>query len=168
MIHRRNYLLLKQAKTKPELALILGVPAAFLTNTLYKPGVNSHVNSHYHQFDITKKSGGVRTISAPSDELKDLQRRLSDLLLDCKAVIQFDKKIECTLSHGFEREKSIITNARIHRGKKNVLNLDLADFFGSFNFGRVRGYFIANKDFKLNPHIATVIAQIACYKDTLP
>lgn len=168
MIHRRNYLLLKQAKTKPELALILGVPAAFLTNTLYKPGVNSHVNSHYHQFDITKKSGGVRTISAPSDELKDLQRRLSDLLLDCKAVIQFDKKIECTLSHGFEREKSIITNARIHRGKKNVLNLDLADFFGSFNFGRVRGYFIANKYFKLNPHIATVIAQIACYKDTLP
>ena len=168
MIHRRNYLQLKQAKTKPELASILGVSASFLTKTLYKPGVKSHVNSHYHQFEITKKSGGVRTISAPSDELKDLQRKLSDLLLDCKTVIQLDNKIEGTLSHGFEREKSIITNARIHRGKKNVLNIDLADFFGSFNFGRVRGYFIANKDFKLDPHIATVIAQIACYKDTLP
>ncbi|MEZ9107908.1 retron Ec67 family RNA-directed DNA polymerase/endonuclease [Vibrio cyclitrophicus] len=168
MIHRRNYLLLKQAKTKPELASILGVSATFLTRTLYKPGVKSHVNSHYHQFDITKKSGGVRTISAPSDELKDLQRRLSDLLLDCKEVIHLDNKIECTLSHGFERDRSIITNARIHRGKKNVLNLDLADFFGSFNFGRVRGYFIANRDFKLDPHIATILAQIACYKDTLP
>jgi RNA-directed DNA polymerase len=168
LIHRRNYLLLKQAKTKPELASILGVSAPFLTRTLYKPGVESHVNSHYHQFDITKKSGGVRKISAPSDELKDLQRKLSDLLLDCKTVIHFDNKIECTLSHGFERERSIITNARIHRGKKNVLNLDLADFFGSFNFGRVRGFFIANRDFKLDPHIATVIAQIACYKNTLP
>ncbi|HHF3231904.1 TPA: retron Ec67 family RNA-directed DNA polymerase/endonuclease [Vibrio diabolicus] len=168
MIHRRNYLLLKQAKTKPELASILGVSAAFLTRTLYRPGVLSHVNSHYHQFDITKKSGGVRTISAPSDELKDLQRKLSDLLLDCKGVIHLDNKVECSLSHGFERERSIITNARIHRGKKNVLNLDLEDFFGSFNFGRVRGYFIANRDFKLDPHIATTIAQIACYKDSLP
>ncbi|MEO9944060.1 retron Ec67 family RNA-directed DNA polymerase/endonuclease [Paraglaciecola sp.] len=168
MIHRRNYLLLKQAKTKSELASVLGVSAAFLTNILYKPGVKSHVNSHYHRFDIAKKSGGVRTICAPSDELKDLQRKLSDLLLDCKTVIQFDKKVECTLSHGYERDKSIITNARIHRGKKNVLNLDLADFFGSFNLGRVRGYFIANKDFKIDPYIATVIAQIACYKDTLP
>jgi len=168
LIHRRNYLLLQQAKTKPELATILGVSAAFLTKTLYKQGVKSHVNSHYHQFNITKKSGGVRTICAPSDELKDLQRKLSDLLLDCKTVIQFDNEVECTLSHGFERDRSIITNARIHRGKKNVLNLDLADFFGSFNFGRVRGYFIANKDFQLDPHIATVIAQIACYKNTLP
>lgn len=168
MINRRNYLLLKQAKTKPELAAILGVSAAFLTKVLYKLGVKSHVNSHYHQFNITKKSGGIRTISAPSIELKDLQRKLSDFLLDCKTVIHIDNKVECTLSHGFEREKSIITNARIHRDKKNVLNLDLEDFFGSFNFGRVRGYFIANRDFKLDPHIATVIAQIACYKNTLP
>lgn len=168
MIHRRNYLLLRQAKTKPELASILGVSASFLTKTLYKPGVQFHVNSHYHQFDIPKKSGGVRTINAPSEQLKDLQRKLSDLLLNCKTVIHFDQKIECTLSHGFERERSIITNARIHRGKKNVLNLDLEDFFGSFNFGRVRGYFIANKHFKLDPHIATVIAQIACYNNALP
>lgn len=168
MIHRRNYLLLKQAKTKPELASILGVSAAFLTRILYRSGMKSHVNSHYHQFDITKKSGGIRTISAPSDELKDLQRKLSYLLLNCKEVIYLDNGIECSLSHGFERKRSIITNARIHRGKKNVLNLDLEDFFGSFNFGRVRGYFIANRDFKLDPHIATVIAQIACYKNSLP
>lgn len=168
LIHRRSYLLLRKAKTKSELASILGVSAAFLTRTLYRSGVKSYVESHYHQFDIAKKSGGFRTINAPSNELKDLQRKLSDLLLDCKEVVHLDQKVECLLSHGFERERSIITNARIHRGKRNVLNLDLADFFGSFNFGRVRGYFIANREFKLDPHIATVIAQIACYKDSLP
>lgn len=48
------------------------------------------------------------------------------------------------------------------------MNIDLADFFDSFNFGRVRGFFISNNNFKLNPHIATVIAQIACYDDKLP
>lgn len=164
MIHKRNYLLLQKAKTKPELAALLGVSPAFLTKVLYKLGVNTQ----YHQFDITKKSGGIRTISAPSDELKDIQSKLSGLLLDCKDVIHKNNKIKCTLSHGFERERSIITNAQIHRGKKNVLNLDLEDFFGSFNFGRVRGFFISNRDFRLDPHIATVIAQIACFNNVLP
>jgi len=166
LIHRRNYLLLQNARTKPDLALILGVSAAFLTRVLYRPGVDSH----YHQFNIVKKSGGTRIINAPSEELKDIQRRLATLLQDCLEVIHFDNKIslECTVSHGFERNRSIITNASVHHGKKKVLNLDLNDFFGSFNFGRVRGYFISNRHFKLDPHIATVIAQIACYDNCLP
>jgi RNA-directed DNA polymerase len=56
----------------------------------------------------------------------------------------------------------------MHLGKKNVLNIDLENFFDSFNFGRVRGFFIKNENFKLDPKIATMIAQIACYNDTLP
>lgn len=166
MLHRRKYLLLKQAKTKPDLASILGVSASFLTKVLYKPGVSSH----YHQFKIPKKSGGERIISAPSSELKDIQRRLSILLQDCREVIHFDNKVslDASVSHGFERNLSIVTNAEIHRLKKNVLNLDLENFFESFNFGRVRGYFISNKYFSLDPNIATVIAQIACFNNSLP
>ncbi|WP_345850485.1 retron Ec67 family RNA-directed DNA polymerase/endonuclease [Shewanella algae] len=164
MIHRRNYLLLKQIKTKPELAALLKICPSFLTNTLYI----KKSTTNYHDFEIPKKSGGVRTISAPPEDLKEIQRKLADLLQDCKQVIHFDKSIKCSLSHGFEREKSIITNASIHKRKKTVLNLDLEDFFGKFNFGRVRGFFISNKDFRLDPHIATVVAQIACYNDKLP
>src|SRR5690606_25401369 len=55
-----------------------------------------------------------------------------------------------------------------HIGKKNVLNIDLKDYFDCFNFGRVRGFFLKNNNFKLNPDVATTIAQIACYNDTLP
>lgn len=73
-----------------------------------------------------------------------------------------------TLSHGFMKDRSIITNAMMHIGKVNVLNIDLEDFFGSFNFGRVRGFFIKNNEFKLNENIATIIAQIACYENKLP
>jgi retron-type reverse transcriptase len=73
-----------------------------------------------------------------------------------------------SLSHGFVRERSIFTNAMMHLGKKNVLNIDLENFFDSFNFGRVRGFFIKNRNFKLDPKIATVIAQIACYDNKLP
>ena len=67
------------ASTKPELAEALGVDPRFLTRILYivKP------ENQYHQFTLQKKSGGERIINAPSNDLKSLQKKLSDLLLDC-------------------------------------------------------------------------------------
>ncbi|MCB5100749.1 reverse transcriptase family protein, partial [Streptococcus mutans] len=52
--------------------------------------------------------------------------------------------------------------------KKYLLNIDLKDYFDSFNFGRVRGFFVKDKDFQVTSEIATVIAQIACYQGKLP
>ena len=46
--------------------------------------------------------------------------------------------------------------------------LDLENFFGTINFGRVRGFFIANHNFQLNPDVATILAQIACHENALP
>ncbi|WP_394515072.1 retron Ec67 family RNA-directed DNA polymerase/endonuclease [Pantoea sp. SGAir0215] len=180
---------LKAATTKPELAKILNVKAKSLTYILYilKP------ENQYTQFKIPKKNGGERIINAPEKALKKIQSSLSKLLLDCLDEIISDKfpdseiarekakhskilKVKCnsakikqpSLSHGFERNRSIITNAMMHLGKKNVFNIDLENFFGSFNFGRVRGFFIKNQNFQLTPEIATVIAQIACYNNHLP
>ena len=181
--------LLKSAKTKPDLARILGVKPSTLTHCLYivKP------ENQYVQFEIPKRNGAKRVIRAPSGMLKNLQSSLSDLLLDCLDEIIFLKfpdseitsqkaknslflKVKCSssetkqpsLSHGFERKRSIITNAMMHLGKKHVFNIDLENFFGSFNFGRVRGFFIKNGNFLLEPEIATVIAKIACYNNELP
>jgi len=64
--------------------------------------------------------------------------------------------------------KSIFTNAKIHKNKRYVFNTDLKDFFGSFHFGRVRGFFNKNKEFMLPIEVATVIAQLVCYKGKLP
>jgi retron-type reverse transcriptase len=160
---------LRAARTKPELALLLGVKSAALTYVLYvlKP------DTQYSTFTIPKKSGGIRTICSPSDRLKLIQSALSELLQDCldeltAVKLKEDHDFRSNLSHGFLRNRSIITNAQIHTNQKNVLNLDLKDFFDKFNFGRVRGFFITNNDFKLHEHIATVIAQIACYDNKLP
>lgn len=166
----RKLEILRKITTKPELAALLGVKATILTYTLYQ----LNPSTQYTQFTIPKKNGGIRTIFSPSDKLKSMQSSLSNLLLDCIDEINKpkQKKIKNTykqvLSHGFVRECSIITNAMMHLNKKNVLNIDLKDFFDSFNFGRVRGFFIKNNHFKLDPHIATVIAQIACYDNKLP
>lgn len=159
---------LKLITTKPQLAALLGVKAQTLTHVLYK----LNPATQYTSFTIPKKSRGTRTILAPSDKLKAMQSCLSNLLLDCIDEINEANQKKYTykhaLSHGFVRGCTIMTNAMMHLNQRNVLNIDLKDFFDSFNFGRVRGFFIKNNHFKLDPAIATVIAQIACYNNKLP
>lgn len=161
---------LKAATTLHEFASVVGFKPAWLTYVLYvRPPAEN-----YNTFDIPKKSGGVRTICAPHGDLKLLQRRLADLLQDCideisKAKGKHDDGPQPDkIAHGFKRRRSIITNALRHRHRRYVFNADIADFFGSINFGRVRGFFISDKNFQLNPKVATLIAQIACFENSLP
>ena len=105
---------------------------------------------------------------APIAGLKLLQRNLSDLLQDCVGEIDAAANRRNRTAHGFVRKRSIVTNARKHRNRRWVFNLDLEDFFPSINFGRVRGFLLKNRDFELQQNIATVIAQIACHNNALP
>ncbi len=155
---------LKNCSSRNDLALLLDVKPSILSYVLF---VESDA-SKYQEFKIPKKTGGERQIKAPNDRLKEIQRSLSDLLLDCIDDINSEKDISSTLSHGFVKERSIITNAEMHKKSKNILNIDLDNFFDSFNFGRVRGFFIKNKNFLLEPDVATAIAQIACHNNSLP
>jgi len=122
----------------------------------------------YKTFQIPKRNGGQRTIKAPVHGLKLLQHKLSDLLQDCVDEINRAKQRKDRTAHGFKRKRSIITNARQHRHRRWVFNLDLEDFYPSINFGRVRGVLIKNQDFQLHQDVATVIAQIACHDNSLP
>ena len=87
----------------------------------------------YDEFDVPKRSGGTRRISAPSDELKTLQRRILRKLL-----ARLSAHPSAT---GFERGHSIVTNARHHAGQAVVVRMDLKDFFPSTHAARVREYF---------------------------
>lgn len=157
--------LLKQATNLKDVAAILGFKPKALAFILYS---EKKAKTKYHTFEIKKRSGGTRVINAPSDDLKNLQSRLSDLLQNCLADINKERKISSALSHGFRREFSIITNADVHKNRRYVFNIDLVDFFGTINFGRVRGFFIKNNHFKLDEFVATILAQIACYDNGLP
>ncbi len=154
---------LKDAKTLDDLASILGYKPSSLSYIIYKiPDAQK-----YSKFKIPKRSGGEREISAPIAQLKRLQRHLANALYACRDEIDANSGRR-SLSHGFRRKHSIVTNARRHKRRRYVLNLDLQDFFPTFNFGRVRGFFIHNNDFKLHEKVATIIAQIACFENTLP
>ena len=151
-------------KTRNDLADFLGIPRSKLTHILYV----EKVDSYYNEFEIPKKSGEKREISAPSGDLKDLQTKLASALWNHQCEVKTQKKTRTNISQAFEKEKSIITNARIHRNKRYVLNIDLKDFFGSIHFGRVLGFFEKNKDYLLPYEVAVVIAQLTCYKGKLP
>jgi len=121
----------------------------------------------YFSFHIQKKNGGVREINAPSAGLKKAQHNLANILYLCWEEINIKNNLK-PLAHGYQKGLSIYSNALLHKNKRYVLNFDLKDFFPSINFGRVRGYFLKNRDFKLNEKIATYIAQIASFKNELP
>lgn len=154
---------LKSAVSRSDVARLLDFTPSGLSYVLYKAASTEK----YHKFQIAKKAGGVRDICAPKGAMKFLQRNLADVLYDCCDELN---KISARrpLSHGFRRNQSIFDNARQHKRRRFVLNVDLKDFFPTFNFGRVRGFFLKNRDFALNESVSTILAQIACFEGSLP
>lgn len=80
-------------------------------------------DDYYHTFKLPKKAGGNRVITAPSAELKRLQRRLLD-----KVLIQEDTHPSV---HGYIRGRSCATNAKSHERQEIVAKLDIKSFFPS-------------------------------------
>ena len=157
-------MVISDIESREQLAFILNIPLSKLTYLLYV----KRIDNCYTSFDIKKKNNGVRVISAPNEDLKDIQRKLGYLLeLHHKAFLK-EKNIDNKISHGFEKNKSIITNAAVHRNNKYILSIDIKDFFDSIHFGRVRGFFNKNIEFNLPLDMATVMAQLVCYKGVLP
>lgn len=155
---------LKDAEDLSDLSKLLGFTPKGISYVLYKlpDGLK------YREFEIPKKLGGSRLIKAPHPQLSLLQRRLSELLYECVAEHKKKIKLFWRSSYGFQKGRTIVSNAEIHRRRRFVFNIDLEDFFGTINFGRVRGFFIHDRTFSLNPAVATIIAQIACHNNSLP
>jgi hypothetical protein len=83
----------------------------------------------YKAFAIRKKSGNYRSIHAPVEGLKAIQKVLS-VILQCVADTH-------PASMGFVWNRSIVTNAKLHVGARYVFNIDLKDFFPSIDQARV-------------------------------
>lgn len=154
---------IEEVKTRRDLAMYIGIPLKLLTYILYE----KNVNNLYTEFEISKKSRGTRSISAPKEPLMSVLKSLSDKLHNELLDIREKEQTSTKLSQGFEKGKSFITNAQVHVDKDYILNIDLENFFESIHFGRVRGYFEKNRNFMLPNEIATMIAQLTCYKKSL-
>lgn len=103
--------------------------------------------THYVHFEIPKRSGGTRLLSAPHDDLKKAQHWILEFILSKLPVTD--------AAHGFVPGRSTVTNARAHVGRDVVVNCDLKDFFPSITFKRVRGVF---EVIGYSPAVSTILA----------
>jgi retron-type reverse transcriptase len=88
---------------------------------------------HYVHFTVPKKSGGMRTLSAPHRKLASAQRWILHNILN-KLPVE-------PPAQGFHQGKSTLTNAQPHCKQAVVVNADLENFFPSIGFPRVRSVF---------------------------
>lgn len=103
----------------------------------------------YKEFEIPKRSGGTRRITAPVGKLKDIQKCISAILSPYYQVP------ECV--HGFTEGKSVATNAIQHIGKNYVLNIDLKDFFPAITYTRVHKEL---QELGFNEEVSDIISRI--------
>lgn len=143
-------------KNRNDVCDLLEIDDKTLIYILYR----GNLSRWYENFDIPKKDGTFRKISAPKSSLKILQSKLNQVL-----QLVYHEKSNVN-AHGFIKNRSIITNSKEHINKNIILNIDIKDFFPSINFGRVRGLFI--KAFNIGERAATVLAQLTCYNNELP
>lgn len=111
--------------------------------------------SRYTSFAIPKKSGGVRTISAPVKGLKSI---LIYLNLIMQSVYE-----PSSYANGFTKGRSVVDNALVHINQNYVLNLDMKDFFPSIKQPRVWKR-LQLPPFHFNIELANIIAGLCCMK----
>ncbi|WP_121329518.1 reverse transcriptase family protein [Flavobacterium sp. 81] len=110
--------------------------------------------NHYHTFELEKKSGGKRKISAPKAKLKEIQNWILENILH-KIPYTFE-------AHGFIKERSIVTNAKPHVDKDIVVNIDLKDFFPTVTYKRVKGLF---HKIGYSEEVATILSLLCTYSE---
>lgn len=125
-------------------------------------------NLKYGEFYIPKKNGTLRKIHSPKPALKYIQKEFSSIIFNCINEIRLDNINYLACNHAFERDKSIISNADLHKNKKFILNIDIKDFFDSIHYGRIKGFLINDSNFNLNEKTAQIIARLATHNKTLP
>lgn len=134
---------------------VLGLEYADLKKIVYP-------HPAYRSFLISKRNGNPRLIEEPRKKVKALQRKIL-------AYLQVRSTPSRKCVHGFVNERSIVTNAASHSSvrTKQILNVDLKDFFPSITFKRVRGA-LRKQPFYLSHAVASLVAHICTRNGYLP
>jgi retron-type reverse transcriptase len=145
---------LPELRTREDVARLVGVEAHAL-DALMRPGTEA--GSGYVEFEVPKRSGGVRRISAPRAKLKAVQRALLEQVLAHMPAHE--------AAHGFIEGRSTVSNATPHVGATVVVRVDLEDFFPTVHYRRVKGLFEAHG---YGDEVSSVLAGLTTHRPKLP
>lgn len=120
--------------------------------------LGNHPEHHYREQAIPKGDGRLRVLQAPDPLLKGVQRNILHGLLDALPV-----SIHAT---AYRRDRGTLDNALPHRGAKQVLRLDIENFFDSIGFLQV--YRRAFPAALFPPAARRLLTELVCLRDRLP
>jgi RNA-directed DNA polymerase len=135
--------------SQEHLARVVGLSRATLIELASDPP--------YRTFMVPKRRGGQRQIRAPRPMLKQVQGYLRRAITSRLPVSD--------QAHGFRTGRSIVTNARPHVGSELLLKLDLKDFFGTVDRGRVADLF---RGLGYAPSVVALLADVCTLDGSLP
>jgi hypothetical protein len=126
------------------------------------------ISRYYVSYPIRKKNRKKkRFIDAPQGKLKQIQKEI---------LINFLYKFKPhPIACGFVKHKSAIDGARVHVGQKILVCMDIYNFFGSINIGRVENllrYLMQRtnkfKKYASNDIVVSHLAQLLTYRGRVP
>ena len=133
------------------LELYVGIDHFVLASMVYAP------RSFYRRYQMAKRLGGTREITAPMPSLLEVQRWV------LKRILQ--KRPLANSVHGFRAGRSIVSNVQPHLGARCILRMDLKDFFPSIRSHRIRGLFAT---LGYSSRVAWDLARLCTIDDALP
>jgi retron-type reverse transcriptase len=145
---------LPELSSRADVARLVGVEESEL-DALMRPGTEA--GSGYVEFEVPKRSGGVRRLCAPRAKLKAVQRALLEKVLAHMPAHP--------AAHGFTPGRSTVSNAKPHVGATVVVRVDLEDFFPTVHYRRVEGLFRAHG---YGAEVASVLAGLCTHRPRLP
>lgn len=120
--------------------------------------ISNNIHAHYQQTTILKRDGTPRHLLAPDPVLKKIQK---NILRNILAPIEVSP-----YATAYHKGADVVSNAAAHLGQKQLLKLDIEDFFGSIIFPMVRRSAFHNIYFP-SP-VSTLLTHLCCYNDALP
>lgn len=112
----------------------------------------------YHTVEIAKPGGGKRRLMIPDSQLRTVQHRILRQILDRLPVSSF--------ATAYHRGANLTQNAAPHAGKRYLLKLDIADFFGSIRFSQVYAAAFHTGHFPVQ--IGAMLTRLCCRNEVLP
>lgn len=120
--------------------------------------VRKDASKHYYSYPIRTSAGKLRTISEPDCTLSFAQHRIKRAILDNYQVSRY--------ATAYYKGAKLIDNTTIHCGKKNVLKMDLKDFFGHITYEKVYKSVFNSNHFPA--FIGLTLTDFCCLNGCLP
>lgn len=113
---------------------------------------------HYYEASVPKGNGEYRRLFVPDAELKTLQKRIVDVILNYMEISPY--------ATAYRFGGSPLINAMPHVGHELLLKLDIRHFFDKITYALVQTKAFPSSVF--SDSNSTLLSKLCCFRDCLP